>query len=83
MKYTEIRLVKYNDRYQIRFEGEIFENGEIFQNGGILFDVFHIDNSYVLCKIINGHPFKICSSIQDLISFLRDKTGLMLKHNIQ
>lgn len=83
MKYTEIRLVKQNDHYQIRFEGEHFENEETFETGGVLFEVYHVDEHYVLCKVSNGEPFKVCNSIEELILFLRDKTGLMLKQDLE
>ena len=85
MKYTEIRLVKQDDEnhYQIRFEGERFEGEETFTTGGVLFDVFHVDNHYVLLKVVNGNPYKVCNSIEDLIGYLRDKTGLMLKKDIE
>ena len=83
MKYTEIRLVKQDEHYQIRFEGERFENEESFETGGVLFDVYHVDEHYILCKVSSGEPFKVCNSIQELILYLRDKTGLMLKQEIE
>lgn len=83
MKYTEIRLVKQGDHYQIRFEGERYEDDETFETGGVLFEVFHVDDHYVLLKVVNGDPYKVCNSIHDLISYLRDKTGLMLKQEAE
>lgn len=84
MKYSEIRLVKQDEHYQIRFVGERpDENDEMVEAGGILFEVYHVDEHYVLCKVSNGEPFKICDSIEELILYLRDKTGLMLKQDIE
>lgn len=83
MKYTQIRLVKKDEHYQIRFEGNRVEGDDTFETGGVLFEVFHVDEHYVLCKVTNGYPFKVCNSIEELIMFLRGKTGLMLKQDIE
>ena len=84
MKYTEIRLVEFEDHQQVRFVGEIPDGEEgIVETGGVLFEVFHVDDHYVLLKMANGNPFKVCNSIQELITYLRDKTGLMLKQDVE
>ena len=83
MKYTQIRLVKHDEHIQIRFEGERIDGDKVLETGGVLFDAFLVDGYYVLCKVTNGHPFKICKSIGELIMYLRDKTGLMLKQDIE
>jgi hypothetical protein len=83
LKYTEIRLVNKDEHLQIRFEGERIEGDETFETGGVLFDVYHVDTYYVLCKISNSEPFKVCNTIEELIVYLRDKTGLMLKQDLE
>ena len=84
MKYTEIRLVEYEDHQQVRFVGEMPDDEDnMLETGGILFEIYCVDDHYVLLKVANGAPFKVCNSIQELILYLRDKTGLMLKQDVE
>ena len=84
MKYTEIRLVEFEDHQQVRFVGEMpDEEDGMRETGGVLFEIYHVDGHYVLLKVVNGAPFKVCNSIEELITYLRDKTGLFLKQDIE
>ena len=84
LKYTEIRLVEFEDHQQVRFVGEMpDEDDGMLETGGVLFEIYHVDDHYVLLKVVNGAPFKVCNSIEELITYLRDKTGLMLKQDIE
>lgn len=83
-KYIEIRLVEFEDHQQVRFVGEMpDEDNGILETGGVLFEVYHVDGHYILFKVANGVPFKLCNSIEELITYLRDKTGLILKQDIE
>lgn len=84
MKYTEIRLVEFEDHQQVRFVGEMpDEENNMLETGGVLFEVYSVDDHYVLLKVANGAPFKVCNTIEELITYLRDKTGLMLKEDVE
>ena len=72
MKYNSVtyNYDKKNNRYRFFYEAEYFENGHYIQSGNLfLFDVYIVNNHYVVMKCIS-QPVYCCNTFDQILSYV-------------